>query len=105
MRANTDGAGGLPLAENVARLLAPALGRLSAHNLIAQASSRAVTDGSSLRDVLLGVPDLAQRVAAAGVSRDQIDAALDPSGYLGAAAHFIDRALAAHQDHESRLCP
>jgi 3-carboxy-cis,cis-muconate cycloisomerase len=105
MRANTDGAGGLPLAENVARLLAPALGRLPAHDLIAEASARAVADGCSLGDALLGVPALAQRAAAAGVSREQIEAALDPSGYLGAAAHFVDRALAAHQDYESRLSP
>jgi 3-carboxy-cis,cis-muconate cycloisomerase len=105
MRANTDGADGLPLAENVARLLAPALGRLPAHDLIAEASARAVADGCSLGDALLGVPALAQRAAAAGVSREQIEAALDPSGYLGAAAHFVDRALAAHQDYESRLSP
>ncbi len=105
MRANTDSAGGLPLAENVAWLLAPALGRVSAHDLIAQASARAVADGSPLRDVLLGAPDLAQRVAAAGVSGDQIDAALDPSGYLGATSHFIDRALAAHQALEACLPP
>jgi len=44
-------------------------------------------------------------VAAAGVSGDQIDAALDPSGYLGATSHFIDRALAAHQALEACLPP
>jgi 3-carboxy-cis,cis-muconate cycloisomerase len=100
MRVNLDAAGGLPLAENVARLLAPAIGRLPAHDLVAEASARAVADGSSLGDVLSGIPDLGNRVAAAGVSREQIDAALDPASYLGAAQYFIDRALAAHQDYE-----
>ncbi len=100
MRANLDAARGLPLAENAARLLAPALGRLPAHDLIAQASARAVADDSSLGHVLLSVPALAERVTAAGVSREQIESALDPSGYLGATGYFIDRALAAHQDHQ-----
>jgi 3-carboxy-cis,cis-muconate cycloisomerase len=105
MRANTAGAGGLPLAENVARLLAPALGRLPAHDLTAQASAIAAAGGGSLGEALFSVPDLARRVAAAGVSREQIDAALDPSGYLGAAPHFVDRALAAHQEFQARLLP
>ena len=100
MRANLDAARGLPLAENAARLLAPALGRLPAHDLIAQASARAVADDSSLGHVLLSVPALAERVTAAGVSREQIESALDPSTYLGATGHFIDRALAAHRDDE-----
>jgi len=101
MRANLDAARGLPLAENVARLLAPALGRLPAHDLIAEASARAVADGSSLGGALLDSPDLAGRMTAAGVSRVQIGAALDPASYLGAASHFIDRALAAHQACEA----
>jgi 3-carboxy-cis,cis-muconate cycloisomerase len=105
MRANLDDAGGLPLAENVARALAPALGRLPAHDLTAEASALATATGGSLREALLSGPGLARRVAAAGVTREQIDAALDPSGYLGAAPHFIDRALAAHQQCQSRLVP
>jgi 3-carboxy-cis,cis-muconate cycloisomerase len=100
MRANLDAARGLPLAENAARLLAPALGRLPAHDLIAQASARAVADDSSLGHVLLSVPALAERVKAAGVSREQIESALEPSAYLGATGYFIGRALAAYQDHE-----
>jgi len=34
---------------------------------------------------------------AAGITPDQIDAALDPAHYLGAAAEFTDAALAAHE--------
>ena len=39
------GPGGLPLAENVAALLAPAMGRIAAHDLLAAASARAAASG------------------------------------------------------------
>jgi hypothetical protein len=42
--------------------------------------------------VLLAVPEVAQ-----GVTAGQLDAALDPAGYLGASAQFIDAALDAHE--------
>jgi 3-carboxy-cis,cis-muconate cycloisomerase len=63
---------------------------------VARASERAVSAGLPLRDVLLGVPELADRLAAAGVSAEQVEAALEPAGYLGATDVFIDAALAAH---------
>ena len=82
MRANLDAAGGLPMAEHAAALLAPKLGRPAAHDLVAKAAA----GGRSLRDVLLD----------GGLTPGEIDAALDPAGYLGAAAGFVDRALTAH---------
>lgn len=95
MRANLDGAGGLPLAESAAALLAPALGRLQAHDLVADVSARAVAGGGSLA-AALEAPDLAARLRRAGVTREQVAAALDPAGYLGATGLFVDSALAAH---------
>ena len=95
MRANLDAAGGLPLAERVTGLLAPALGRIAAHDLVARASE-AVAAGGSLRDVLLGDPAFRHKLDAAGVTPDEVEAALDPAGYLGAAGEFVDAALAAH---------
>ena len=53
MRANLDAAGGLPLAEHVAALLAPALGRLAAHDLVAAAAARAAASGGTLAAALL----------------------------------------------------
>jgi 3-carboxy-cis,cis-muconate cycloisomerase len=97
MRANLDAAGGLPLAESVAAALAPALGRLPAHDLVAEASVAAAGRGGDLRDALLGSPDRAARLGDAGITAAQIDAALDPAGYLGSAAAFTDQALAAHR--------
>jgi 3-carboxy-cis,cis-muconate cycloisomerase len=96
MSANLAATGGLPLAEHVTSLLADMLGRPAAHDLVAEAGARAVAAGLPLRDVLLGLPQSAQRLEEAGITPEQIEAALDPAGYLGAAGEFIDAALAAH---------
>jgi 3-carboxy-cis,cis-muconate cycloisomerase len=96
MRANLDATRGLPLAERVAGLLAPALGRAAAHDVVARASAHAVAVGGTLRESLLGVPELAGWVDGAGITGAQIDAALDPAGYLGSATAFTDAALDAH---------
>jgi 3-carboxy-cis,cis-muconate cycloisomerase len=101
MRANLDGAGGLPLAEHVTTVLAPRLGRLAAHDLVAGAAARSGRTGRPFRD------ELASAITGSGsgtaVGPDDIDAALDPSGYLGAAGQFVRRALAAHRDTERAL--
>jgi 3-carboxy-cis,cis-muconate cycloisomerase len=104
MRANLDDAGGLPLAERVAALLAPALGRLYAHDLITDVSARAFASGSSLA-AALGAPDVAGRLRAAGVTREQVESALDPATYLGATRRYVDSALAAHQEHVGQYSP
>jgi len=97
MRANLDAAGGFPMAEHVAALLGPALGPVAAHDLIAAASADASAAGESLGAALKsGEPGRA--LAAAGVTPDQVDAALDPAGYLGSARAFTDAALAAHRE-------
>jgi 3-carboxy-cis,cis-muconate cycloisomerase len=104
MRANLDAAGGLPLAESVTAALAPALGRLPAHDLVAEASATATASGRGLREVL-NSPDLAARLDAAGVTADRIDAALDPARYLGSATISTDEALAAHRTRERAARP
>ncbi len=123
MRANLEAARGLPLAENLATLLAPALGRLAAHDLVARASQRAVTEhlnmaaavlpgagmtgagmtGAGLPGAALAGEDAAARLAAAGVGRAEVEAAIRPESYLGATAEFIRRALAAHGDRDAAL--
>jgi 3-carboxy-cis,cis-muconate cycloisomerase len=96
MRANLDASGGLPLAEHVSGLLAPVLGRVAAHDLVARASAHAVATGVSLREALLGLPELRRQLDGAGITPERIDSALDPAGYLGAAREFTGAALAAH---------
>lgn len=97
MAANLAASEGLPLAEHVTALLAGVLGGEQAHDLVARASARAVSAGLPLRDVLLGVPELADRLAGAGVTPEQVEAALEPGGYLGSSGSYIDAALAAHE--------
>jgi 3-carboxy-cis,cis-muconate cycloisomerase len=96
MRANLDAARGLPLAEHVSGLLAPALGPVAAHDLVARGSAHAVAAGVPLDEALLGLPGLRDRLDRAGITPEQVRAALDPAGYLGAARQFTDAALAAH---------
>jgi 3-carboxy-cis,cis-muconate cycloisomerase len=96
MTANLAATGGLPLAERVAGLLAPAMGQAAAHDLVAEASAHAVAQRLPLAEAMLGLPGMPQRLAAAGVTQAQLTAALDPATYLGAARTFTDAALAAH---------
>ncbi len=100
MSANLAAAKGLPLAEHVVALLADTLGRAAAHDLVAEAGVRAVSAGLPLRDVLLGLPQSAERLEAAGITPEQIESALDPAQYLGSSSVFVDAALAAHQQYE-----
>ncbi len=97
MAANLAATKGLPLAEHVASLLAGVLGGAQAHDLVAEAGTRAVGAGLPLRDVLLAVPKLEERLSSAGITAEQIDSALDPAGYLGATDAFITAALDAHE--------
>jgi 3-carboxy-cis,cis-muconate cycloisomerase len=81
------------MAERVASLLSPELGRTAAHEVVAQASARAVAGGRALREVLLEAPE----VAGAGVTAGELDEALDPTEYLGSSAGFVAAALAAYR--------
>jgi 3-carboxy-cis,cis-muconate cycloisomerase len=96
MAANLAATKDLPLAEHVASLLAGVLGAAQAHDLVAEAGQRAVSAGLPLRDVLLAVPKLEGRLASAGITAEQIESALEPAGYLGAADAFVTAALRAH---------
>jgi 3-carboxy-cis,cis-muconate cycloisomerase len=78
----------LLLTERVTTMLAERLGRLEAHDLVEAASGRAFESGRSLREELLADPVLQEVLSA-----QDIDAALDPAGYLGSAGAFVDRAL------------
>jgi 3-carboxy-cis,cis-muconate cycloisomerase len=102
MRQNLDAARGLPMAEHIASVLAPALGRIAAHDLVAEASARAAEAGLQLRDALLDSPQISQRLEEAGIGPQQVESALDPADYLGCAGEFVDAALAAHAARPAR---
>jgi 3-carboxy-cis,cis-muconate cycloisomerase len=103
MRQNLDLTHGLLMAENLATQLAPLLGRLTAHDLIEQASRRATASSTDLVTALYEDNDSAAKLAETSVSRDQLAASLTPATYLGATQQFIDRALQAHQAVDSKL--
>jgi 3-carboxy-cis,cis-muconate cycloisomerase len=85
MRANLEASGGLVVAERVSFALTPRLGRARAHELVAEAAR-----APSFREALL----TDERV---GLSADDLDALLDPTGYLGAAEALVDRALGEYE--------
>ena len=94
MRENLDATRGLLLAESVTTVAAERLGRLKAHDLVEAASRRALGGGKPLREELLS--------GLGGVlSEEEIDAALDPAGYLGSVVEFIDRALKLYREGEN----
>lgn len=94
MRENLEATGGLLLAENVTTIVAEHLGRLKAHDLVTAASHRALEGGQPLREELLS--------GLGGVLfEEEIDAALDPAGYLGSAGKFVDRALKLYREGET----
>jgi len=103
MRASLDAAGGMPMAERVAGLLAPAIGRLAAHDLVAEASREAAGSGRPLGAVLAETPRFASQLEKARIGRPELAAALDPASYLGGTGQFIAAALAAHRECEDRL--
>ena len=91
MRANLELTGGLLLAERVTTALAPHLGRLRAHDLVARAAAEAAATGKPLAAVLGALPEVRGHL-----TPQALEELLDPAGYLGSAGAFVDRALAAH---------
>jgi 3-carboxy-cis,cis-muconate cycloisomerase len=91
MRRNVAMTRGLLVTEHVMMVLAERIGRLPAHDIVEEASARVATGGEDLREVLSADPRVSGPLSAA-----EIDAALDPAGYLGSAQAFIDRALAEY---------
>jgi 3-carboxy-cis,cis-muconate cycloisomerase len=86
MRTNLEASGGLLVAERVAFALAPRLGHSRAHDLVAEAAR-----ARSFREALLAD----ERT---GLSTDELDALLDPTGYLGAAEALVSRALGEYEE-------
>ena len=88
MRANLDITGGQVVAERLALLLTDRLGRTAARALVRDASLRANETGRSLAEELAGLDT--------GRTSEEIEAALEPTTYLGSAGALVDRALARY---------
>ena len=78
MRANLDASGAFIVAEHAMMVLAPALGRTQAHDLLHHAVAQALRQGSDLASLLLA--DARVRDA---VGEPALRAALDPASYTG----------------------
>jgi 3-carboxy-cis,cis-muconate cycloisomerase len=85
MLANLEASGGLVVAERVSFALTPRLGRSQAHAVVSEAAQT-----PSFREALLAD----QRT---GLSADELDALLDPTGYLGTAEALVDRVLGEYE--------
>jgi 3-carboxy-cis,cis-muconate cycloisomerase len=81
---------GLVAAERASFVLADRLGRQAAHDAVAEAAGRARANGRTLADELAADP----RVE---LSREELEAALDPAAYIRSAEAFVDRALRLHR--------
>jgi 3-carboxy-cis,cis-muconate cycloisomerase len=92
MRANLAATDGLLMAEHAMLRLAEHVGRPAAMEAVKAASARAADSGRPLRDELLEAEAVTRHL-----SHAEIDAALDPAGYLGSADAFIDRAIDAYR--------
>jgi 3-carboxy-cis,cis-muconate cycloisomerase len=91
MRANLDTTGGLVLAESVVTALTPALGRADAQRLVTRITREAAGAGTNFAAALRADAEISAALAPA-----ELDAALQPESYLGAAPELVARALAAH---------
>ena len=88
MATNLAATGGLLMAEAVQMALAPALGRLVAHDRIEAACRTAVSEGRALVDVLAEDGEITRHAPP-----EKLAELLDPAGYLGTAGMFVDRVL------------
>jgi 3-carboxy-cis,cis-muconate cycloisomerase len=89
MRADLDQTHGLLMAEAASMALADHIGKAQAHHLVETASRRALADGVSLADALSAMPEATRHLSAQALAH-----IMQPEAYLGAAAAFIQRALA-----------
>ncbi|THA70115.1 3-carboxy-cis,cis-muconate cycloisomerase [Streptomyces sp. A0958] len=89
MRENLGLTGSRIATERLAAALAPHLGRVSAKELLTEASLAAETEGRPLADVLSARPE-----ASAHLTPDELAHLLDPTAYTGGARALVARALA-----------
>jgi len=90
MRANLGVSNGLIMAEAVQFALAEKLGRLRAHEILANASKSAISKRKHLKEILREIPEITKIV-----SGKKLDDLFEPSNYLGETNAFIDAAIAS----------
>jgi adenylosuccinate lyase len=89
MRRNLDALGGFLLSERVMFALAGKLGKQTAHELVYDAAMQGHDQGTSFEQALMENPRVGQ-----ALSREELDALLDPTTYVGLAPEIVERVLA-----------
>jgi 3-carboxy-cis,cis-muconate cycloisomerase len=92
MRHNLDTTHGQIMAEAITLALGGKIGLMAAHQLLERACLLASQTGQHLRDVLVQDPAIV-----AVLSVPELDHLLDPLGYTGQAAEFVERVLQTHR--------
>lgn len=88
MRRNLEIRGGVAMAEALAVALLPHAGRAGATTVVERLSREAARDGRPLREAAAADPEVSR-----WLSQADIDRALAPENFLGAAGVFIERVL------------
>jgi 3-carboxy-cis,cis-muconate cycloisomerase len=96
MTENINATKGLVLAEAVTMALGQRIGRARAHELVEQASHRAIAQSQPLIEVLSAEPEVTRHLD--GSDLHQI---MDPAGYLGQSGQFTQRVLASWRTRPS----
>ena len=90
MAENIGATHGLIFAEAIAMVLRKKLGRAQSHELLEEASRRAVKESRPLRDVLLQDTKIREHLSA-----EDIDRLMDPRNYVGSAREMTKKILAS----------
>ncbi len=89
MRENLERTKGQVMAESVMlALAAKGLGRQGAHKLVQEAARKAREKDAHLREALVADARIVK-----ALTKKEIDAALDPDGYLGSSVEIVDRVV------------
>lgn len=97
MRANLELSGELIAAENAMMMLAPCMGRESAHHAVHEAARAATSTGEALSEILWR--DEAVRAC---TTRERLREALDPARYLGESVPLARRCAALAREAAAR---
>ena len=96
MRKNLDQSQGLIMSEQVVMRLAERTDLITARKLVDGVVNAAAESGRSFKQLLLDDVQIVRYL-----TRRELEAALDPSSYLGSSDQLIDRALEAYRQHSS----
>jgi 3-carboxy-cis,cis-muconate cycloisomerase len=95
LRANLELTGAAVVSERVVAVVGARLGTDAARDVLARATAEAERTGRPLAAVLAAEDGV-------DLTEAELTALLDPVGYLGAAGHLVDRALARRRPTGSR---